>query len=524
MRTPPETFARALARASAPAAWRARRPVSARSAVAAALVGGLVAAEPLARAGATPGEDDPRPRAIDPGVASGPYITYATRPRLEPDLGACSSRVPVCVHASSARDGAAATATLDAFERAWQTLTGALAIPAPDVDPTTLAYDVFLVAPREPRAAARGRGAAAPAPGEPALHEPGGELATTWLEARDVRSRVDRARGFTTVDRRVRAGCVLDELAATMIARASLLRTAPATEEGTARAQSTYLAQLASPCAVGLAVDTTSAFQSRATRAFADARAGEAAAAAGGAEVHAPAALSALFSAGAAAFWARLDWAFGRRPGGVVSASWALHPTMTPLAATRWINEPDTFDVLRTTFKGALSTNGTVHDLWLDFGVARAFLGSADDGFHLPELRTLGDAARVPLDWDIPWPTAPRRLAAREPVHPTGASYLVIRRAGARPGARLRVEIAWEEHALFRWAFVKLDAGGRELGRVVIPTTERATEAQMTLVDLDGVDRVLLVGVNVGDPAYAFDPDDEVWEPHGWLVTVAEEL
>ncbi|MBX3198987.1 MAG: hypothetical protein KF894_12720 [Labilithrix sp.] len=501
--------------------------MSARSAGAlAALIGGLVVAAPLARAEKpTSDEADPKPRAIDPGVASGPYITYATRPLRSPELRACSSRVPICVHASSPGDGATATMTLDAFERAWQTLTGALAIPAPDVDPTTLAYDVFLVEPPRAERDARARGAIDPPAAEAWLRErAGAELATTWLEARDVRSRVDRARGFTTVDRRVRAGCVLDELAATMVARASLLRAAPATEEGTARAQSTYLAQLASPCAVGLAVDATSAFQSRATRAFADPHAGEVAATAGGAEIPAPAPLSALFAAGAAAFWARLDWAFGRKPGGIVAASWALHPTMTPVASPRWINEPDTFDVLRTTFKGALSTNGTVHDLWLDFGVARAFLGSADDGFHLPELRTLGDAARVPLDWDIPWPEAPRRLAAREPVHPTGASYLVIRRAGARPGARLRVEIAWEEHALFRWAFVKLDAGGRELGRVVIPTTERATEAQMTLVDLDGVDRVLLVGVNVGDPAYAFDPDDEVWEPHGWLVTVAEEL
>ncbi len=109
------------------------------------------------------------------------------------------------------------------------------------------------------------------------------------------------------------------------------------------------------------------------------------------------------------------------------------------------------------------------------------------------------------------------------PVYPTGASHLVIRRAGARPGARLRAEIEWEEHALFRWAFVKLDASGRELGRVVIPTKERATEARMTLVDLDGVDRVMLVGVNVGDPGYTFDPDDEVFEPHGWLVTLAED-
>ena len=85
------------------------------------------------------------------------------------------------------------------------------------------------------------------------------------------------------------------------------------------------------------------------------------------------------------------------------------------------------------------------------------------------------------------------------------------------------MEIAWEQHALFRWAFVKLDANGRELGRVVIPTPDRATEVQMTLVDLAGVDRVMLVGVNAGDPTYRFDPDDEIWEPHSWLLTIASE-
>lgn len=443
-------------------------------------------------------EEEPRPRAVDPGVASGPYVTYAARPVLTPDLRACASRAPICVHASSPRDGSAAMATLDAFERAWETLTGALAVPAPDVDPSTLAYDVFLVEPRS-------------------------ELGVTSLEARDVRSRFDRARAFTTIDRRVRAGCVLDALAAKTLARASLFRVAPATEDGTARAQSAYLAELVAPCSIGLSADAIGAFQSRSERAWCDPRAGAETAVAGGAEDSGPSPLDALFSEGAAAFWARLEWAFGRTPGGIVTASWALHPTRTPLGAPRWTNEPDTFDVLRKTFEGALSTNGSVHDLWLDFAIARAFLGSADDGLHLPERRALGDAARVPLDWEIPWPRAPRRLGTRRPPRPTGASYLVIHRKGARPEARLRVEIAWEEHALFRWAFVKLDANGRELGRVVIPTTERATQAQMTLVDLDGVDRILLVGANVGDPAYAFDPDDEVWEPHGWQVTVAEE-
>lgn len=418
----------------------------------------------------------------------------------------------MCVHTNGDRDGALAIATLNAFERAWQTLTGALALPAPDVDPTTLAYDVFLTDGIDSTR----------------------ELAATHLEARDVRSRVDRGRAFTSIDRRARSGCLLDALAAEAVARASLFRAAPATEAGTARAQSVYLSHLAVPCAVAFSADAVHTFQSHAERAFADAHAGDDGsgtseqarseiAAAGGPPLSSPSPLSSLFSAGASSFWARLDWAFGRSPGSIVPASWALHPTMTPIGALRWVNEPDTFDVLRMTFKGALSSGSTVHDLWLDFGVARSFLGSADDGFHLPELRTLGDAARVPIDWEIPWPTKARRLAQRAPTYPTGASYLVIRHANAKPGARLRAEIEWEEHALFRWAFVKLDASGRELGRVVIPTTERATQAQMTLVDLDAVDRVMLVGVNVGDPAYAFDPDDDVWEPHGWLVTVAEE-
>jgi hypothetical protein len=29
--------------------------------------------------------------------------------------------------------------------------------------------------------------------------------------------------------------------------------------------------------------------------------------------------------------------------------------------------------------------------------------------------------------------------------------------------------------------------------------------------------------VNTGDPTYHFDPDDEVWEPHGWLLSLAAE-
>ena len=58
---------------------------------------------------------------------------------------------------------------------------------------------------------------------------------------------------------------------------------------------------------------------------------------------------------------------------------------------------------------------------------------------------------------------------------------------------------------------MKLDASGRELGRVSLPTTPRATEAQMTLIDLDAADAILVVATNVGDPFEPLEADDEVF-------------
>jgi len=407
-------------------------------------------------------------------------------------------RLPLCVHARALTEGATMLATLAAAEQAWTTLSGALGIPPPDLDPSDHAFHVHLASD---------------------LDEPS-DVRTV---ARDVRSRIDRARGAAFVDARLHPGCTLDAAVARAIARAALLRSAPATSEAVARGQTEYLAELVAPCSLAFRAVAVSAFQSMPDRAVSDARAFEPAPSA---EDDAPVVrdrASRAFADGTAVFWRRVDWAYGAKPGAVIMASWALSTTRTDVGSARWHDEPDAFDVLRESFKGALSTGSTLGDLLLDVAVARAFVGSADDGLHVPELRTLGDAGRVPLDWDLPWPATPRRLAPRAPVAPTGASYITIRLAGAPRGARLRVELSWEEHALFRWALVKLDASGRELGRVPIAARERATEAQMTLVDLEGVDRVLLVGTNVGDPAYRFDPDDEVWEPHGFLVTLAAE-
>ncbi len=389
--------------------------------------------------------------------------------RLRPDasahpLRACSFRHTVCVHAPRSTSYDAILGALEAAERAWETATGALDLPSPDPDPVTGAYDIYLVERPE-------------------------IVAETAIGERDVRGRLDRASAFTTIDRRL-TGCARDRAVSRELFRAILFRVSPAMDEGSALAQTTALAELVAGCAP---IDTT-LFQAHPERAIADIW------------TEAPREVGARFGEGAALVYDWLDTSFGARPGAIVGALWALSPTMTETGARRWSNEPDTFDVLRMSFRNALSTGSTVEDLFREIGVARALAG-----------------APVKLDWSIDWPDKPRRFAFTSGVAPTGSSYVGIRRAGAPNGSRLRIEVEWEQHAKMRWSVVKLDPGGREIGHISVPTTERSTQAQMTVVDLDVAASLLLVGTNVGDPLYPFDPDDEVWEPHGWILTVASE-
>jgi hypothetical protein len=190
-----------------------------------------------------------------------------------------------------------------------------------------------------------------------------------------------------------------------------------------------------------------------------------------------------------------------------VRAIWAESATITPPGASRWNDEPDGYDVLRESFKNALTAGSTLDDLFRDFAVARAFVR--------------GDPAHV--DWSVPWPLTPRRLMSAVGVAPTGAAYVSIDCAMRPPGARLRFEAEWEELARLDWSLIRVDGAGREMSRVLVPGRERGTSAQATLVDLDGVARVLAVASSAGDPRIPFDPDDYRLEAHGWVVSLASE-
>jgi hypothetical protein len=373
---------------------------------------------------------------------------------------ACSFHHPICVHGKLPTDGSRVLAVLAKAEDAWETLTGVLAFPAPDASSDGF-WHLHL-----------------------ADGVDGGGVA--MLEARDPIAHFDRASSYALVDRSTPPGCSLDLAVARAVARGSLWRSAPATDEGSARGEAETLARLSLHC-VSAADDDTHAFQRQPERAIVDP-------------------VSPAFDRGATLFFGWLDATFGSSPGAFVRGLWALAPTRTPSGASRWSTTPTGFGVVRASLKGLLWTGSTLEDVFVRFAVERASM------FPPPNFA-----------WSVPWPERPRRLAAPEPVAPTGASYVRIGVAGAPAGARLHVTAEWEDYTRMRWVVLKLDASGKPLAQLPVGSTDRATQASMTVESLEGVDRIVLVGVNIGDADAPFDPDQGEWEPHGWLLTIGAE-
>lgn len=389
--------------------------------------------------------------------ADGPEVVYARPPQgSEGWSRACSMRHPTCVHGVPGTSPQTLLATLDALDRAWDVGTGVLALPGPDggLDGSWDAYLVDGVA----------------------------EVGRAQLGWRDPRGVIDRGASFALIDRSAPAGCALDLAAARALSWGSLLRAAPATDLGTARAETRMLARLSAACA-GPDEDER-AFQAEPERTIID-----------------PA--SEPRSSGGELFFDWLDQTFSSTEGALVTGTWALAPTTTPPASPHLAAKPTGFDVLRSSLAGAFGTDSDLDDVFLHFGI--------DRGLQRP-------AARVA--WHVPWPEHARRLASSVAVSPTGTSYVMIDHAGAPAGAILRIAAAWEDYGRMKWAIVKLDSAGRPLAMLPITSPPLATSAALTVELLDEVDRLLVVGVNVGSTEHPFDPAQGWWEPHGWVLTI----
>jgi hypothetical protein len=372
----------------------------------------------------------------------------------------CSSRHGFCVRPSPATLPAITRAALRSGDRAWDALVGTIGAPAPE-GALGDPWQVYLVDGVD------GGGRAA-------------------LAGRDPRSAFDRAASFALVDRTTPPGCALDFALARSIAGGSRWRAAPAADEGSALGEIDALARLATPCAAPDRDDVL-AFQ----------EAPEAC-------VVAPAPVP--HARGDSLFFEWLDGTYGKSPGALLLGLWSLAPTHTAWNAAAWAGAPSGFDVLAVSLGDPAQRLRALDDLFVRFAVARASMDPA--------------AARA---WRIPWPSRPRRLASPRPIAPGGSSTVVVDRAGAAPGSKLRVEAEWEDYARMRWTVIKLDAAGRALAEIPIPSLDVGTHTSLTVDNLDGVDRVLVVAANVGSTEHPFDPQQREWEPHGWLLTLGTE-
>ncbi|MBK6693152.1 MAG: hypothetical protein IPG50_13255 [Myxococcales bacterium] len=418
-------------------------------------------------------------QAVDPweqGASALPVV-----PLTRGSVVACSTRGhPLCVRGPRGSE-ARVLGALRAADEAWAIATGALRLPRPGTPLETGTFEVELV------------------------DGLGGEAQVVLVE-RDPLASFDRATAGGRVDASL-DGCARDAAVSRAIFEAIALGTAPATSEGLRASTGEHLTRLTLPCAIAL-LDDTATFQALPSRALF--RSGESA-------------LERRAARGAAAFFDWADSRFGREPGGLVRATWALAATKTAHDAARLSWNPDLIDVVETSFRGVLSVNSTLDDLFLRFAASRLTFGSNADEATLLTSRAWGDAGKIALDLSVDWPLVPRRFLSPRPLEPTGVSFVRVGRQGAAKGSRLRVEAEWEEHARLRWMAFKLDGSGRVLQSVLVPAVPRATSAQVTVTELDGAQAVVLMAMNAGDHARPFDPDDAVLEPHGYLLTIANE-
>jgi hypothetical protein len=267
------------------------------------------------------------------------------------------------------------------------------------------------------------------------------------------------------------------------VARGSIWRTAPATDPGSAIAEAEVLALLATPCAER--ADDEATFQAHPERTPIDP-------------------YSVEFDRGASLFFDFLDAKLAASPGLLVEGLLALSPTRA-IESWRWPRHPTGFDVLRVSLRDRLFPGSTFDDALVGFAVDRSWMRPP---------------ARV--GWRVVWPTQPRRLLPPEPVAPLGASYVVIETGGRPAGATLHLEADWEDYARMRWVVVKVGATGGTQAELPMGSVDKGTHASLTVENLEGTARVVVVGVALGDTEAPFDPTAGEWEPHGWMLTLAQ--
>ena len=165
-------------------------------------------------------------------------------------------------------------------------------------------------------------------------------------------------------------------------------------------------------------------------------------------------------------------------------------------------------------------------DLVTDLSVARFFLGDRDEQSTFPALRGLGPLATPPVTFQASLAQMPVHTRPGEELATLGSGYALVDVRGAPAGSRLRVWLRGEYGV--RWGLValRLDAEGRERGRIAAPP-RRGDHRSYVPVELEPDTATVLVVVtnlshrlpDADDP----DPNGRAWRLILDLVEEGEE-
>lgn len=419
----------------------------------------------LARAGRAA----PFPR-TDAGV-----LVVAQPPRPTLPVRACALHAPVCVHAPNGLDPSAVTRVRDAFAGAWGLVIETLRVPRPLSDASAGGdprLDVYVV---------EARGGAAV--------DLAVDLDDGLAVARgplDLASDRDAAPAYLFVGEGLAraGGCALDAAAARGIVRASAAGLDAAETEVVVDGFARRMAEVVAPCP-SLERERLEPFQAKPWRAM-------------------------TASATGTAFFARtLDLQKGQGFAAITPAVLSMatnhHGVVLPapddeLGPAHLHNDPSVFDVLAATLGDAGSS---VDEVLLDYAAARAL-------------------APVPPAWEFVVPTSslPRRFAIRRAIEPTGTTFFEIPIDATPKGDAVEIDLAWEQGARFVWRVLQIGRDGERLPDVKVPILETARTITIEARHLKGVKKLILVGVNVGDPKRPWRPDEPPSPPRGYEIGI----
>ncbi len=408
----------------------------------------------------------------DPRLPTGAYREFAERPEDRKGAALCSFTRPVCVHGAPGLDPQQVLTALTAMEAAYERVVVALGLPAPPPDGErggSDALDLYL-----------------------------SESAPPFVSELDGLEYSPFDRGPSFCRSSARSPLALERAATQCVGEALGRGLDAGTTPNNLRAFATHLWWTSgSPTALDAqALDELQAHPEAAPL---------------GRDLDGA-------SEGAAAWFDVLEATRGQgAPAKLATGIVSLAASKTEPGRIRWHNEPDIFDVLRSTMRDdPIQMAGLMND----WAVERAFLGSRDDGGHVPSLLWSGDFGRVRFDWAMRYSSLPRRVASKRPIEPTGSIYVLVKLDDVALGATLGFQAKWEPPVDFVWSLVQLDEQGHQLKRLDVPFKEHATSAEQRLSNFEAASYLLVVGTNLGgiDRDHPFDPDVAPYEPH--LCTV----